>query len=137
MERREPSPGATGTASVLVAESDLASSLSMDHSDSFPRVFATARMVAMMELAAARVLAPILNEGELSVGVCIDVKHTAATPEGATVRASARYLGRDGKFYRFEVTAEDEAGEIGRGSHQRAAVENARLLAGAERRRRA
>ena len=41
----------------------------------------------------------------------------------------------EGKFYRFEVSAEDEGGEIGRGSHQRAAIEGERLLLGAKRRR--
>ena len=136
MERKELPPGSAGTASLIVAESDLASALSTEHAVSFPRVFATARMVAVMELAAARAMSPILKEGELSVGVSIDVTHTAATPEGATVRAHARFTGMEGKIYRFEVSAEDEGGEIGRGSHRRAAIETGRLLAGAQRRRR-
>ena len=46
MSRKELAPGSSGTASRVVEESDLASSLSPDHADSFPRVFATARMVA-------------------------------------------------------------------------------------------
>jgi predicted thioesterase len=37
---------------------------------------------------------------------------------------------------RFEVFAEDEAGEIGRGVHDRALVEHRRLREGAQRRRR-
>jgi predicted thioesterase len=41
----------------------------------------------------------------------------------------------EGKFYRFEVFAQDDAGEIGRGLHDRAIVRHARLLEGAERRR--
>ena len=88
-----------------------------------------------MEIAASRVLQPFCAPGEMSVGVTVETTHTAATPPGSTVRAHARYLGRDGKFYAFEVWAEDEKGEIGRGKHSRAIVERARLEASAARRR--
>jgi predicted thioesterase len=70
----------------------------------------------------------------MSVGVAVDVLHTAATPPGATVTATARLTGRDGKLYVFEVTASDEGGEIGRGTHKRAVVSASRLLAGAAKR---
>jgi predicted thioesterase len=119
----------------VVGASDLASALSPAHVDPFPDVFATARMVALMEMAAARAMACILEEGEVTAGVSVNVTHTAATPPGLTVRARARFLGMEGKFYRFEVSAEDDAGEIGRGLHDRAILRHARLLEGAERRR--
>jgi fluoroacetyl-CoA thioesterase len=93
-------------------------------------------MVALMEVAASRLLEPLLAEGEMSVGVTIETTHTAATPPGATVRAHARYTSRDGRFYAFEVWAEDETGEIGRGRHSRAIVEKTRLEASAAKRRR-
>ena len=136
MERRELAPGATGTASQVVGESDLASALSPAEVDPFPRVFATARMVALMETAAARAMRDVLEEGEVTAGVSVDITHTAATPPGATVTASARFLGMDGKFYQFEISARDDAGEVGRGTHRRAIVAHQRLLDGAERRRR-
>lgn len=126
-------PGATSTIVRVVERSDLASALS-DDSQSFPPVFATSRMVAFMELAAAQLLVPLLAEGELSVGVSVDISHAAATPPGATVRATARFVGLEGKLYVFEVTAEDEGGEIGRGIHRRAIVHTDRLIAGAARR---
>jgi fluoroacetyl-CoA thioesterase len=132
---RELPPGTTASASWIVRESDLASALSTEHSDSFPPVFATARMVALMELAAARALAPLLASGELSVGVFLDVRHTAATPPGARVTARARFVGMEGKLYRFDVEAFDEAGPIGRAVHDRAIVDVQRLVAGAEKRR--
>jgi len=75
-----------------------------------------------------------LGEGELSVGVSVDIRHVAATPLGAAVRASARFVGREGKLYLFEVWAEDPGGEIGRGRHARAIVSNERLMDGARRR---
>jgi fluoroacetyl-CoA thioesterase len=127
-------PAETAQASWIVSETDLASALSQGHGDTFPRVFATARMVALMELAAARALLGLLEEGELSVGVLVHVTHTAATPAGARVTAQARYTGREGKFYCFDVTARDDGGEIGRGRHQRAIVQTKRLLEGAVKR---
>ena len=42
---------------------------------------------------------------------------------------------REGKLYAFEVVARDPGGEIMRGRHQRAVIEEPRLLAGAAKRR--
>jgi len=47
---------------------------------------------------------------------------------------TARYQGPEGKFYRFEVIAFDDAGEVFRGQHVRAVVEAQRLEKGAARR---
>lgn len=127
-------PGATASIERLVEESDLAASISPDPEDRFPRVFATSRLVALMELAAARLMRPLLAEGELSVGVSLEITHDAPTPPGARVRATARFLGQEGKIYRFELTAEDGAGVIGRGTHGRAIVATERLVAGAKKR---
>jgi len=92
-------------------------------------------MIALMELAGARILHPLLQPGEMSVGTHIDIGHTAATPIGAKVTASATYRGRDGKLFVFGVVAHDPAGEIGRGAHKRAIISREHLLAGAARRR--
>ena len=99
----ELEPGASGEARLRVEASDLADALGADSRDTFPPVFATSRMIALMEVAGSRVLLPLLKPGELSVGVTVDVSHTAATPPGATVTATARYVGREGKLFVFEV----------------------------------
>jgi fluoroacetyl-CoA thioesterase len=130
----ELEPGASGEAELRVEASDLADALNADARDTFPPVFATSRMIALMEVAGSRVLLPLLKPGELSVGVTVDVAHTAATPPGATVTATARYVGREGKLFVFEVAAHDAGGEIGRGTHKRAIVSGERLVAGATRR---
>ena len=130
----EPAVHSTASAHFTVAPSDLASALNLEPADAFPPVFATSRMVALMELAASRVLRPHLREGETSVGVSLDVAHTAATPPGATVTATARFVGREGKLFVFEVLAADNAGEIGRCTHKRAIVTVERLVGGAARR---
>lgn len=124
----------TASAELVVKDQDLASTISRESQDKFPPVFATARMVALMETAAARVLFPFLEANELSVGVFIQVSHTAATPLGITVTANARYIGREDKLFIFEVWAEDFGGESGRGIHKRAVVNVDRLLVGATRR---
>ena len=95
----EPELNATGTATLIVGPQDLASSISSETADSFPPVLATARMVALMEIAASRVLVPLCAPGELSVGVTVDINHTAPTPLGAEVTATARYTGREGKLF--------------------------------------
>jgi len=130
----EPELNTTGTATLIVGPQHLASSISGETGDSFPPVFATARMIALMEVAASRVLIPLLGPGELSVGVTVDINHTAPTPLGAEVKATARYTGREGKLFVFEVSASDPGGEVGRGWHKRAIVSSERLQSGAARR---
>lgn len=130
----EPAVDATASVHLTVAPSDLATTVNLEPADAFPPVFATSRMIGVMEVAAARVLRPHLREGETSVGVSVDVVHTAATPPGATVTATAKFVGREGKLFVFEVSAADNGGEIGRGTHKRAIVSTERLVAGAARR---
>src|SRR5207249_9796447 len=126
--RAGPQRGASATVDLMVRESDCASVLKGDDPrDNFPAVFATTRMIALMELAGARLLHPLLQPGEMSVGAHVDVSHTAATPIGAKVAATATYRRRDGKLFVFDVVAHDPAGEIGRGTHKRAIVSRDRL----------
>jgi fluoroacetyl-CoA thioesterase len=135
MPARDPEVGAQGQVEMVVGEQDLASALAHLSGDPYPAVFATTRAIALCELAAGRILAPLLSQGELSVGVTVDVKHTAATAPGAHVSATARYTGRDGKLYAFEVSVKDPAGEVMTGVHKRAVIQSSRLLEGADKRR--
>ena len=130
----EPTAGSTASVRLTVQPSDLATTLNLEPGDGFPPVFATSRMIGLMEVAAARILRSHLRAGETSVGVAVDVVHTAATPRGATAIATAKFVGRDGKLFVFEVSATDDAGEIGRGTQKRAIVTSERLVAGAARR---
>lgn len=127
--------GVSGEAGFTVGPHDTADKVGIAPEDAFPQVFATSRLIALMELAAARAMRPVLEAGQLSVGVSLNVKHTAATPLGGRVRATATYLGPEGKLFRFRVEAFDDAGPIGEGEHARAVVNTERLLAGAEKRR--
>lgn len=86
------------------------------------KVYATPAMLALMEKAACEAIAEILGEGETTVGTLLNVKHVAATPVGMEVSATAELLERDGRRYVFKVTASDESGLIGEGTHERFAV---------------
>jgi fluoroacetyl-CoA thioesterase len=127
-------PGETAEASFNTSDQDMASALSVSPGDSFPEVFATSRMIALMELAGARLMKRILEPQQLSVGVGVYVKHLAATPNHTRVSAVATFLEMEGKLYKFRVEAFDPAGKIGEGEHTRAIIDAERLLVGAKKR---
>ena len=91
-------------------------------------VFATPAMIALMEKTASDSVAPYLEEGEGTVGVRLDVVHTAATPIGMTVRCESELVQIDRKRLVFSVVAFDDAGEIGRGTHERFIINNEKFL---------
>src|ERR1700730_7826551 len=70
-----------------------------------PAVFATGFMVGLMEWTCMQLLAPHLDAGEGSLGVHIDVSHTAATPPGLTVTVEAEGGAVDGSGITFAVKA--------------------------------
>lgn len=82
-------------------------------------VFATPMMIGIMENAAMNCVAEALGQEESTVGIHLDVKHTAATPMGMEVRAVAELIEIDGKKLKFKVEAFDEKGKIGEGTHDR------------------
>lgn len=91
-------------------------------------VYATPCMVALMEGAACEAIEEALPEGKTSVGTELSIKHISATPVGMTVRAEAEVTAVEGNAIFFSVTAYDEAGKIGEGTHQRYIVSTQRFL---------
>ncbi len=91
-------------------------------------VYATPCMVALMEGAACEAIAEGLEESETTVGIALDIQHTAATPVGMEIRAEATVTAVEGKIITFSVQAFDEAGQIGTGTHKRALVNSQRFL---------
>ena len=85
-------------------------------------VYATPCMVALMEGAACEALGDVLGEDKTSVGIELNIQHLSATPVGLEVRAEAEVTAVEGKIITFQLTAYDEAGEIGKGTHKRAIV---------------
>lgn len=91
-------------------------------------VYATPCMVALMEGAACEAIAGCLKDTETTVGTALHLEHTSPTPVGLEVRAEAEVTGVEGKVITFAVTAYDEAGQIGHGTHQRVLVNSQRFL---------
>lgn len=101
------------------------------------RVFGTPFLIAMMENAAFRLMQRELPAGKSSVGTRISVAHTAPTPLNmmVTARAEVTAVSPDGRMVEFRVTARDETGPIGEGTHTRAVVDVQRFLTKCESKR--
>ena len=93
-------------------------------------VFGTPFMAAMMENAALTALQSFLEEGLGSVGTRLDITHDAPTPIGMKVFAEAEIVSvsENGKMVDFRVSAWDEKGPIGKGTHTRAIIGNEKFL---------
>jgi predicted thioesterase len=115
--------GAKGKFEQLVEKKHLASELD----SSLASVLSTPTMVAMMEQAAIEAIKPFLDAGESSVGMSIEVSHTAATPPGHRARAEAEVTKVEGRRLEFSVRAFDDVEQIGSGSHRRAVIDAAKF----------
>lgn len=91
-------------------------------------VYATPCMVALMEGAACEAISEAMPEDKTSVGIELSISHLSATPVGLEVRAEAEVTAVDSSIITFQVTAYDEAGKIGEGTHKRAVVSTQRFL---------
>lgn len=91
-------------------------------------VYATPCMVALMEGAACEAVSAALPEDKTSVGIELAIKHIAATPVGMDVRAEAEVTAVEGSIITFQVTAFDESGKIGEGTHKRAVITTQKFL---------
>ena len=98
-------------------------------------VFATPWMCALMEKAAWTAVAPGLDEGESTVGTKLSISHVSATPVGLKVWAESEVTLVDGKRIEFSVSAYDEKGLIGSGTHERFVVADQRFLAKAQKKK--
>ena len=91
-------------------------------------VYATPCMVALMEGAACDAIADAIPEEKTSVGTMLNIAHLAATPVGMDVRAEAEVTEVEGNTITFQITAYDEAGKIGEGTHKRAIITSQKFL---------
>jgi predicted thioesterase len=91
-------------------------------------VFGTPMMVALMENAAWQAVINALDEGQVTVGTIVNIRHLAATPLGQQVRATAELIQIDGRRLLFNVEAYDERQKIGDGQHERYIVQLDRFL---------
>jgi len=116
--------GMTGEVTTLVEREDTAAEVG---SGSL-LVYATPCLAALMEGAACEAIENGLGENETTVGIELNLQHTAATPVGMEVTAKAEVTALEGKIITFAISAFDEAGPIGNAVHKRALVNAQRFL---------
>ncbi len=112
---KEIKVGLVNEAKTIVTEKNIASTMG----SGCLRVFATPAMCCLMEKAASELMDSLVEEGSTTVGTALNIAHTAATPVGMEVVAKAEITAVEGRKISFKITAFDEAGEIGYGTHER------------------
>jgi fluoroacetyl-CoA thioesterase len=123
--------GLTGSAEVIVSQSNTAKTMGSGNLD----VFATPAMIALMEKAATEAVHHCLEEGSSTVGTVINVKHMTATPIGMKVTSRAELKEVDGKRLIFTVEAFDGKDKIGEGYHERFIINAERFISKANSKR--
>jgi fluoroacetyl-CoA thioesterase len=89
-----------------------------------PNVLATGYMVGLFEWACIQALRPHLDwPAEQTVGVGINVTHTAATPPGFTVTVNVKLEKVEGRKLNFSITADDGLDSISEGTHERFVID--------------
>lgn len=117
--------GLKGSATVDVTQEKSANQVGSGSVD----VFATPMLVAVMEAAACAAVDPHLGGDHTSLGLKIDVLHTAATPLGMRVTADAELIEVSGRKLQFKITARDNHEVVGTSTHTRVVVDRARFEA--------
>ena len=123
MNAAQLEPGLTGVSEILVGTRDTAPHVGSGKI----KVLATPVMVSLMEEAALNAVEGLLPEGHQTVGIRLDITHTAATPVGMWVTARAELTKIEGRRLTFHVSAKDEKELIGEGVHERIIVNVARF----------
>ncbi len=118
-------PGIRGQQSAVVDESVTARVMGSGTLD----VYATPAMIALIEKAALVSIAPALEPGWGSVGTALNVQHLASTPLGMTVTARTELIEVDRRRLVFSAEVYDEVGLVGKGTHERFLVEEAKFQA--------
>ena len=116
--------GLTETLDFTVGQEDTAEALG---SGSLP-VLGTPRLLAWCEAATCAALAPVLEDGQTSVGTRISLEHTAPSGLWAAVQVTATSVYADGKLVRFSVAARQDGKLVGSGEVTRVVVDAERFM---------
>jgi predicted thioesterase len=82
-------------------------------------VFATPFLAGFMERVSAELINEHLESEQQSVGISMNLQHTAATPLGMSVRVRTELIERENKKLTFKVEAWDAVEKIGEAVHER------------------
>src|SRR5438270_13462440 len=111
-------PGLTGTAELVVGPEHTAPFVGSGRI----AVLATPVMINLIEAAAVAAVEHLLPAGHQSLGIQLDISHTAATAIGLRVTATDEVSRIEGRTITFRVTARDELEVIGGGVQRRVVV---------------
>ena len=106
-------PGLKGEKQTLVCEHNVAGHVSK---------FSTPAMIQLMEQSSMAAVTGHLQEGEVSVGIEVNVRHLAPADIGATIIAHSELIEVDRNRLTFQVEAYDGDKKIGDGTHKRAII---------------
>ncbi|MEZ5296462.1 MAG: hotdog domain-containing protein [Ilumatobacteraceae bacterium] len=122
--------GLKGEARLVVGEADTASALGSGDVN----VLGTPRMVALFEQATVDALRGMLEEGQSSVGMRVQIDHLQPTPIGAEVVVVAVLDKVEGRRITFAVTASDSGGLVAAGKVTRVVVDVQKFMSRLQRR---
>jgi fluoroacetyl-CoA thioesterase len=101
-----------------------------------PDVFATGYMVGLFEFACIKFINTHIDwPRQQTVGIHINVSHTAATPPGFTVTVKGRLEKIDGRKLSFALQAHDGVDAISKGTHDRFIIDADKFNAGVDKKR--
>lgn len=119
-------PGLTFTFPYTVPEDKTVPHLYPDIEEGavMPEVFATGYLVGLFEFACIRAVNPHLDwPKEQTVGIHVNVSHTAPTPPGMTVTVTGVLEKVEGRKLHFTLSAEDGLDTISTGTHDRFVIQ--------------
>lgn len=93
-------------------------------------VFSTPCMVSLMEDSCCDAIAQFLDEGYISVGISVNIRHLRPTPVGREISVTGTIKEVKGNKVLLEVVCEDAYGLIGTGTHGRCVVHHDTFIAG-------
>ena len=95
-----------------------------------PRVLATGFMVGLFEWACIQAINPHIDwPEEQTVGIHINLSHTAATPPGLTIAVKGKLEEVEGRKLSFSLVADDGVDKISEGTHDRFVIHVAKFNA--------
>lgn len=95
-------------------------------------VLSTPHLIGLMENTAWASVEPCMEDGKSTVGTHIDVKHLSASPVGSHITCESELTEVDRRRLVFKLTAYDDAGLIGEGTHERFIVDIEKFMTNAE-----
>lgn len=95
---------------------------------SMPPVAATPYLVGVAEMACGRLVADLLEPGQITVGTRVVIDHLGPSKVGAELVLKTALLKREKNRLKFSVTIEDGDRTVAKVEHERAAVSLQKIM---------